>query len=113
MKKNLLQLLGFILIAGPLTANAFQEGHYTYTVTNGQAMITRFDQAYSGALSITNTLGGYPVTSIGQWAFSHCASLTAVTIPDSVTYIGANAFSPCTSLTVTNYPASFHRIVGP
>ena len=39
------------------------------------------------------------VTSIGDWAFSHCTSLTSVEIPSSVTSIANGAFSHCTSLT--------------
>ncbi len=39
------------------------------------------------------------VTSIGDWAFWYCTSLTSVTIPDSVTSIGDRAFCDCTSLT--------------
>ncbi|MDB4789099.1 leucine-rich repeat domain-containing protein [Akkermansiaceae bacterium] len=32
------------------------------------------------------------VTSIGDWAFRRCTSLTSITIPDGVTSIGKNAF---------------------
>ena len=43
------------------------------------------------------------VTSIGDWAFSNCSSMTSVTIPASVTSIGNGAFEGCSSLTVIDF----------
>ena len=75
-------------------------GDYTYTTNAaGQATITGFNANYAGALTITNTLGGCPVTSIGAWAFLRCSNLTSITIPASVTNIMLETFSGCSGLT--------------
>ena len=47
---------------------------------------------------------GNSVTSIGDWAFGECTSLTSIVIPNSVTSIGEAAFFGCFGLTsVTNH----------
>jgi uncharacterized repeat protein (TIGR02543 family) len=46
------------------------------------------------------------VSSVGDWAFEGCVSLTSVTIPASVAAIGNNAFSGCSSLLSVSIPAS-------
>ena len=46
------------------------------------------------------------VTSIGEFAFFCCSSLTGIEIPDSVTSIGYHAFEECDSLTSIEIPDS-------
>ena len=50
------------------------------------------------------------VTTIGNYAFQYCSSLTSVTIPNSVTTIGTQAFYRCTSLTSVTIPNSVTSI---
>ena len=44
------------------------------------------------------------VTSIGDYAFYECYSLTSIDIPDGVTSIGGDAFTWCSSLTSIDIP---------
>ena len=58
------------------------------------------DYAFYGCRSLTSIEIPNSVTSIDDYAFSYCTSLTSIEIPDSVTYIGSSAFKDCTSLTI-------------
>jgi len=100
-------LLVLCLIAS--CAWAQNEGDFAYSVSDGEARIT----AYTGSASrliLPDTMGGYPVTSIGICAFRNCTSLTHVEIPDGVTRIGSRAFKNCTSLEQILIPPSVTRI---
>ena len=44
----------------------------------------------------------YPVTSIGDDAFTNDNNIQAVTLPDTITRIGSHAFSDCQNLSVIN-----------
>ena len=61
--------------------------------------------AFSGSYAIPDS-----VTSIGEYAFFYCESLTSVTIPDGVTSIGWSAFFNCKSLTSVTIPDSVTSI---
>lgn len=88
-----------------ISSKAIKEGSLTYKVENGEATITDCDQYISGELVIPDTLGGYPVTSIGCKAFSYCTGLTSITIPANVSSIVPWAFDYCTGLTRINWNA--------
>ena len=49
-------------------------------------------------------------TSIGEYAFAYCSSLTSIDIPSSVTSISSNAFNECSSLTSIDIPNSVTSI---
>ena len=66
--------------------------------------------AFNGCKSLTSISIPASVTSIGEWAFSYCSALTSIIIPDSVTSIGDSTFSGCNSLTSISIPASVTSI---
>lgn len=82
---------------GASAAQAGQSGDFTYSVIDGSAVIT----GYTGnaqRVVIPDTLDGYHVTSIGEFAFNDCQTLTEVSFGDSLESIGSFAFYECTGL---------------
>jgi hypothetical protein len=71
---------------------------FNYETIDGAIIITGYTGS-GGAVFIPPIINGLTVTSIGDYAFYWCASLTNITIPNSVTSIGDWAFCDCWSLT--------------
>ena len=122
MKK---QLLLFVAILLPMLAGAHdiavQNGdgvtiYYNY-INNGTELAVTFQGSdyahsvkYTGDIVIPEEViymnRTRKVTSIGDYAFYNCSSLTSVTIPNSVTNICNHAFEWCSDLTsieISNY----------
>ena len=72
---------------------------YIKTVTIEDGVTSIGEWAFSSCSSLTSVTIGSGVTSIGSYAFYYCTSLTSVTIGSGVTSIGSDAFYSCTSIT--------------
>ena len=68
--------------------------------------------AFYNCSSLTSIIIPNSVTSIGSGAFQNCYSLASIIIPNSVTSIGNNAFQNCSSLTSITIPNSVITISG-
>ena len=85
---------------------------YNLDASNLTAEVTFSLGVYSGLTtvnipsSVTYNSVTYSVTSIGDYAFSDCTSLTSVTIPNSVSSIGYEAFYNCDALGSVSIPNS-------
>ncbi|MGN0443109.1 MAG: leucine-rich repeat domain-containing protein, partial [Acutalibacteraceae bacterium] len=98
-----------------MKASAATEGYLEYEVEDGEATIISCDDSISGKLVIPDKLGGYPVTSIDDYAFEDCTGLTSVTIGNGVTSIGDDAFRGCaglTSITVDENNSNYSSLNG-
>ena len=93
---------GTLIISGE---GAMYDYEYGYDPRDGN-----YSTAPWGELDITEIVVEDGVTSIGEFAFGSCSSLTSVAIPDSVTSIGSYAFDNCTSLTSVAIPDSVTSI---
>ncbi len=91
-------------------ASETEDVKFYYTVNNGKATVTGIDNVTSGKISLTDKLGGYPVTAIGNNAFENCEDITDFTIPEGVVSIGNSAFSGCHNLRKINLPESIEAI---
>ena len=113
MKTKLFTLFVALLATTNLWAE-FQYGNLYYeTLSSNTAKVVGYignPTSVSIPTLIQSNGKQYTVTSIGNFAFDDCSSLTSVTIPNSVTSIGSDAFRGCSSLPSVTIPNSVTSI---
>ena len=110
-------LILLILAAGTTDAQDFEVNGIYYNVLSedndgGTVEVTYKDGMYGGyagdiviPAEVSHDGGTYRVTTIGDYAFQFCSSLTSVSMPSVVT-IGEDAFYTCSSLTSVSMPSA-------
>ena len=111
MKKIVFIIITFLLILSVFSFNAFAETEngFEYSVIGNQALIQAVDQSVNGDVIIPDTLGGYPVVSILEYAFRE-SNVKSVALPDTLTFIGEGAFINCEKLEKINIPLGVKEI---
>ena len=106
---NILQTISFTQNAAAQSESVCPNNEIWYTNGSTTEATTPYKTDVFGANIVSNTYDAAKecwiikfdgdVTTIGEYAFNWCDSLTSVTIPDSVTTIGGFVFNCCSSLT--------------
>ena len=98
-------------IQGEIDRYSISDKAYVSELDIGNAVTSIGNYAFAACSSLTSVTIPDSVSSIGDYGFSRCSSLSSVTIPDSATSIGYGAFFNCSSLISVTIPDSVTRIV--
>lgn len=101
------RLLPLLLFGLPAMAQA----QFNCTTNSGTITITGYT-GLGGDVTVPSTINGLAVTTIGNRAFSYCASLLNVRLPDSITNISDMAFYWCGNLTNVTMGSGLSSIGG-
>lgn len=106
----MLVLLMSVLSVAASAATVYTDGNFKYTLSDSKATVTGYVEEINGVLSIPETLGGYPVTAVGENAFTECMGITHLVLPDTCTLIGKKAFLRCESLESIDLPEGLKTV---
>ncbi|SHK65075.1 leucine-rich repeat protein [Hespellia stercorisuis] len=103
----------------PGDASALSSGIFTYTMLENQKVCitgTIYDnepwdiRKNIFQLSVPETIDGYPVTTIGNGAFTRVSELIKVVLPESIVEIRREAFRGCTKLWDVALPSKLEKL---
>ena len=116
MKRVVSLLMVIVLILSLVTIMAFglTSNGYTYTQENGGACITAYNNTGTD-ITIPSSLGGLPVTKIGDYAFANRvetkgSDISSLSLPNTLKVIGTGAFDINSTITSLEIPASVESI---
>lgn len=120
MRKSVLIIFSLLICLLKLQATTFEVDGIMYEIRTTtpplEVAVTHKSSygQYSGDIVIPETVSDdtntYQVTAIGNSAFSECAGLLSVVLPNTVTEIGDNAFSNCWVLKTIDLSSSINYI---
>jgi len=111
MKKIVSLIICIVLTVSlfSLKVCAETEKGYVYSVIGNQALIEDVEDNLTGEITVPETLGGFPVVSILDYAFRE-SKVESIKLPDSITFIGEGAFINCEKLEKINLPLGVKEI---
>jgi len=80
----------------------------TYSIPG--AVTTLADWAFNNCKSLTGITGGTAVTSVGIATFQGCSALASATLSGTITTLGTSAFEQCSALTSLTLPSNLVTI---
>ncbi|MBQ7121066.1 MAG: leucine-rich repeat protein [Clostridia bacterium] len=92
------------------TAVEYTSGNFTYTLSDGKAVITGFSNEMIEAIDIPMTIDGYAVYAIGSGAFKDNTSIIDISISSSIKKIDNNAFYGCINLKNIEFNSALETI---
>lgn len=84
----------------------------TCQVGTGKYNASAIDMETSGIVTIPTSVEGFRVTHIANYAFSECANIEKVVIPEGIETMGYSVFDGCINLQSANFPNSLIEIDG-
>ena len=87
-----------------------QPPQYSLSFSADGAVLTQWLDTAAEEIQVPGEVDGSPVTAIGAEAFSGCAAVKHVSLPEGITAIEDGAFAGCGSLTGVDLPETLERI---